>query len=110
MRQPGLDVHGQLKSHYHPPAAEAVRACAAPHPNLLPGGNGRQGEGINPCPACRERPGEGHECASLVQTFAGSPSLITARRRLRQSVLAPPLILTFSPAAMAAKAKEQDWY
>jgi hypothetical protein len=54
--------------------------------------------------------GEGHECASLVQTFAGSPSLITTRRRLRQSVLAPPLILTFSPAAMVAKAKGQDWY
>jgi hypothetical protein len=110
MRQPGPDIRRQPKSHYRPPAADPVRACAAPHPNLLPGGNGRQGEGINPCPACKERQGEGHECASLVQTFAGSSSLITTRRRLRQSVLAPPLILTFSPAAMAAKAKGQDWY
>jgi hypothetical protein len=39
-----------------PPGGGSTRACAAPHPGLLPGGkNRRQGEGINPRPACRER-------------------------------------------------------
>ena len=55
--------------------------------------------------------GEGHEnTARPRRSQAAQVSLPTTRRRLRQSVLAPPLILTFSPAAMAAKAKGQDWY
>ena len=65
----------------------------------------RLGEGIFPSPSLQgEEEGEGHENTARLKPLRVFQGFIRSYRGSNPP--APPLILTFSPAAMAAKAKE----
>jgi hypothetical protein len=83
-----IPLRARANAHFRPPVQRSVRACAAPHPRLLPGSADaapRRRNQFSPCKRNKERAGEGSDYASPAKTFAGKNKRSFPPRRRKES-------------------------